>query len=83
MDYVHINPAKRGQVNRVIDWPYSTFHRMTVQGVYPADWAGGKEVVLPYTGLSTLGAMPFGYCALRGLDRVPSIDELVSFRLKS
>ena len=26
MDYVHINPVKHGLVNRVIDWPYATFH---------------------------------------------------------
>ena len=40
MDYVHINPVKHGLVDRVADWPYSTFHRLVAQGVYPADWAG-------------------------------------------
>ena len=49
MDYVHINPVKHGLVDRVIDWPYSTFHRMMAQGVYPSDWAGGDEAMLPYT----------------------------------
>jgi putative transposase len=41
MDYVHINPVKHGWVDRVVDWPYSTFHRLVESGVYPADWAGG------------------------------------------
>lgn len=41
MDYIHFNPVKHGHVARVIDWPYSTFHRYTTQGVYPPDWGGG------------------------------------------
>ncbi len=40
MDYVHINPIKHGLVARVIDWPYSTFHRDVDVGLYPKDWAG-------------------------------------------
>ena len=40
VDYVHINPVKHGLVGRVVDWPYSTFHRLVAQGIYPADWAG-------------------------------------------
>ncbi|MES9963211.1 MAG: transposase [Candidatus Sedimenticola sp. 20ELBAFRAG] len=40
MDYVHINPLKHDLVERVSDWPYSTFHRLVAQGVYPEDWAG-------------------------------------------
>jgi len=40
MDYVHINPLKHGLVSRVVDWPYSTFHRLVERGVYPVDWAG-------------------------------------------
>ncbi|MDB5799214.1 MAG: transposase [Rhodocyclales bacterium] len=43
MDYVHINPLKHGLVKRVGDWPYSTFHRLVREGIYPADWAGGFE----------------------------------------
>ena len=27
LDYLHINPVKHGLVERVADWPYSTFHR--------------------------------------------------------
>jgi len=40
MDYVHINPVKHGLVKWVADWPYSTFHRLVSQGVYPPEWAG-------------------------------------------
>ncbi len=48
MDYVHINPVKHGVISRVCDWPYSTFHRLVEQGVYPCDWGGGDEGVLGY-----------------------------------
>lgn len=44
MDYVHINPVKHGLVLRVRDWPYSTFHRLVKQGIYPFDWAGGTKL---------------------------------------
>jgi putative transposase len=40
IEYVHINPVKHGLVKRVSDWPYSSFHRMVREGVYPEDWAG-------------------------------------------
>ena len=40
MDYVHVNPVRHGLVSRVADWPYSTFHRLVADGIYPADWAG-------------------------------------------
>lgn len=43
MDYIHFNPVKHGYVSRVIDWPYSTFHRCVSDGWYPADWAGTVE----------------------------------------
>lgn len=42
MDYVHYNPVKHGYVTRVIDWPYSSFHRCVHRGIYAADW-GDKE----------------------------------------
>ncbi|MFA5243198.1 MAG: transposase [Sulfuricella sp.] len=48
MDYVHINPLKHGLVRRVADWPYSTFHHLVAEGVYPPDWAGGDERGLGY-----------------------------------
>ena len=40
VDYVHINPLKHGLVQRVSDWPYSSFHRFVAEGIYPHDWAG-------------------------------------------
>jgi REP-associated tyrosine transposase len=40
VDYVHINPVKHGYVKRVSNWPYSTFHRFVVRGIYPGNWAG-------------------------------------------
>ena len=43
MDYLHYNPVKHGWVRRVIDWPYSTFHRYVVRGVYGEDWCGEFE----------------------------------------
>lgn len=48
MDYIHVNPLKHGLVQRVSDWPYSTFHRYVNQGIYPLNWAGGKEDTLQY-----------------------------------
>jgi len=43
LDYLHWNPMKHGYVKRVLDWPYSTFHRFVKKGVYPADWGGVNE----------------------------------------
>jgi putative transposase len=37
-DYVHYNPVKHGYVERVRDWPHSTFHRWVNQGVYALNW---------------------------------------------
>jgi putative transposase len=47
-DYVHFNPVKHGLVSQVCDRPYSTFHRLVQEGVYPHDWAGGNERNLAY-----------------------------------
>jgi putative transposase len=38
LDYIHYNPVKHGLVSRVIDWPWSSFHRLVREGQYPADW---------------------------------------------
>ncbi len=46
MDYVHINPVKHGLVERVRDWPYSTFHRYVEIGMYSEDWASHSELGL-------------------------------------
>ena len=49
MDYVHFNPVKHGLVQRVVDWPYSTFHCLADKGTYPRDWAGSPGAgTLPY-----------------------------------
>lgn len=40
LDYLHWNPVKHGLVSQVADWPWSSFHRLVRQGVYPADWGG-------------------------------------------
>ena len=40
VDYIHYNPVKHGYVDRVCDWPYSTFHRYVRCGVYLMAWAG-------------------------------------------
>lgn len=40
VDYIHFNPVKHGHVERVADWPYSSFHRHVAQGLLPMDWAG-------------------------------------------
>jgi len=42
-DYIHWNPMKHGYVQRIIDWPYSTFHRFVNDGIYPPDWGGIDE----------------------------------------
>jgi putative transposase len=39
IDYIHYNPVKHGWVERVGDWPFSSFHRFVAQGLYPADWS--------------------------------------------
>jgi putative transposase len=43
MDYIHINPVKHGLVECVSDWPFSTFHRLVAEGLYPADWADDNQ----------------------------------------
>src|ERR1700751_3431494 len=40
IDYIHFNPVKHGLVERVRDWPYSSFHRYVSEGILPEDWAG-------------------------------------------
>ncbi|WGS86328.1 transposase [Methylomonas sp. UP202] len=44
VDYVHVNPLKYGLVTRVIDWPYSSFHRYVENGIYPGNWGGDWEL---------------------------------------
>jgi putative transposase len=42
MDYIHYNPVKHGLVKRVVDWPWSSFHRCVIKGYYEIGW--GEEV---------------------------------------
>jgi len=42
-DYVHINPVKHGHVERVAEWPWSSFHRYVRAGVLSCDWAGSAR----------------------------------------
>ncbi|MGA9335290.1 MAG: transposase [Rudaea sp.] len=44
IDYVHINPVKHALVERVCDWPWSSFHRHVRAGDLPRDWAGTREL---------------------------------------
>jgi putative transposase len=39
-DYIHWNPRKHGLVDRVADWPWSSFHRFVCLGQYDIDWGG-------------------------------------------
>ena len=43
-EYIHMNPVKHGLVNRVADWPHSSFHRYVKAEVLPIDWAGDTAV---------------------------------------
>jgi putative transposase len=40
VDYIHYNPVKHCLVNRVRDWPHSSFHLYVRRGLLPQDWAG-------------------------------------------
>lgn len=40
MDYMHWNPVKHGLTTVAAAWPFSTFHRLVAQSVYPATWGG-------------------------------------------
>jgi len=45
VDYVHINPLKHGLVQRVVDWPWSSFHRHVRDGWLAADWACAPDEI--------------------------------------
>lgn len=50
VDYIHINPLKHGLVERVGDWPFSSFHRYVRSELLPAHWAGGTEQAVVHAG---------------------------------
>jgi putative transposase len=43
VDYVHVNPLKHGLVDRVPDWPWSSFHRYVRLGEYSSDWGSSND----------------------------------------
>ena len=43
VDYVHVNPLKHRCVERVKDWPWSTFHRYVRLGEYAEDWGSSQN----------------------------------------
>ena len=44
VDYIHWNPRKHKLVDRVRDWPHSSFHRFVAEGQYDIDWGGTDPV---------------------------------------
>jgi putative transposase len=36
-DYIHFNPVKHGWADKVVDWPFSSFHRYLRSGIYDAN----------------------------------------------
>ena len=42
LDYIYYNPVKHNHVNKIIDWPHSSFHRDIKKGLYERDW--GTEI---------------------------------------
>jgi len=45
VDYVHFNPVKHGHVARVVDWPFSSFHRDVERGLLAEDWGGDMREI--------------------------------------
>ncbi len=42
VDYIHWNPVKHRYAVRILEWPYSSFHRYVKRGLRPRDWATGE-----------------------------------------
>src|SRR6516225_9861055 len=40
VDYIHFNPVRHGLVDRVRDWPHSSFHEYVRRGLLSSDWGG-------------------------------------------
>jgi len=45
MDYIHFNPVNHGYVKHAADWPYSTFRRCVIRGIYDLDWDASEDDV--------------------------------------
>ncbi|MBI1834414.1 MAG: transposase [Burkholderiales bacterium] len=50
MDYLHFNPVKHGLVKTANEWPWSSFHRLVKDDVYPLSWGGEglPTIILPH-----------------------------------
>jgi putative transposase len=46
VDYCHLNPVKHGLVQRVVDWPHSSFHRYVQKGILSKDWSSSLDLNL-------------------------------------
>jgi putative transposase len=44
MNYIYYNPVKHGLVERAVDWPWTSLHRLIEEGKYPAHWGEGVEI---------------------------------------
>ncbi|EDY85320.1 transposase [gamma proteobacterium HTCC5015] len=44
IEYCYINPVRHGYVQRVRDWPYSSFHRDVQGGEFPTSWGGPTNI---------------------------------------
>jgi len=60
VEIIH-HPMKHGLASRVVDSPYSTFHRLVAEGVYPEGRAGRHADMRRNT---------LRYCALRALEAI-------------
>src|SRR4029453_15328773 len=49
VDYIHFNPVKHALVQRVLDWPYSSFHRYVKESA--SDWMELPRISLRSSGL--------------------------------
>lgn len=46
VDYIHWNNVKHGGVNKVSDWPQSSFHRYLKQGIYMENWVNNEAYLI-------------------------------------
>jgi len=44
LDYLHYNPLKHQLVEKIVDWPWSSFHRYVKAGMYPCNWCDSISV---------------------------------------
>ena len=44
IDYIHYNPVKHGHVDRVMDWPYSSFNHYVKRGILPPSWTAAADI---------------------------------------